>query len=63
MSQFHHASQFHDALQATLVCPKCHACNRPLATLIELSADRKTAYCGVCSRYGDIDHFLPKEQP
>lgn len=54
-------SSFRQALEASLRCPKCPAMNRPGATVIELSDDRKTACCSVCAKAGPVDQFLQKE--
>ncbi len=40
-------SEFLDALRQDLICPKCHAMNRPGAYVIELDV-RGVANCGVC---------------
>jgi transcription elongation factor Elf1 len=55
-------SNFFDALQASLQCPKCGAANRPGATLVELSEDRQTACCGVCAHAGLLERFQLKEK-
>lgn len=37
------------AVEVTLECPRCHAMNRPRATIIELDPQLWVALCGVCS--------------
>lgn len=55
---------FLDALRklqtVSLVCPKCKACNRPGATVVELDQTGSRAFCAVCSHEGVVDLFQPK---
>jgi len=49
-------SNWRDAREATLVCPKCGAANRPKATYIELQPNG-LAFCSVCSH-----SWIPEEK-
>lgn len=60
-------SNFRDALESDLVCPRCGAANRPrvgtspAATYVTALVDG-TAFCIVCSRSGPVTDFQLKER-